>query len=410
MLGLPEVPSNATQVMESSVASQPTLEPLSAVQATAPSLPPVVVAPPRTKTGGVLTAATLSDAPRSKSSGGTIPRAIDAPRRPSRIAVRAQPDEPSTDPTGRVPVAAAEREKFEWTMPRVAGLSVVVAVALVSAWVFWPSSRPKRPARPVAEAEPIAVEEPIVPQTATKPVAVAPIVAAAPSKPTFKLDAKKHVIDPFGAHLEDLELDPAHRYRLHIERDDGRLGTVLARLDEKGGWGVMRKMASHAVLQFGGAKALRMHCEPGSHFSEGQTFPLELLDLATKKKIPVAVNPALHCWDFEMARTMDLGESVKKRIRVPTDSSVKVGDKVPLRVAWVLEALGEKKQWRTGVLTPGESLLAEGRSVRFAILDPYAGDNDGTLDLEILSGDTENAGLVTPSNAAGAQFVPVSPK
>jgi hypothetical protein len=107
---------------------------------------------------------------------------------------------------------------------------------------------------------------------------------------------------------------------------------------------------------------------------------------------------------------MDLGEGIKHRIRVPTDSKVKVGDKVPLRVAYILEALGEKKEWCIGVLQPGESLLAEGRSVRFALLDPYAGDNEGMLDLELLSGDTVGAGLVTPSSASGAQFVPAGNK
>ena len=83
---------------------------------------------------------------------------------------------------------------------------------------------------------------------------------------------------------------------------------------------------------------------------------------------------------------------------------------MPLRIAYILESLSEQKQWRTGILNPGESVLAEGRSVRFAIFDPYAGDNEGTVDLELLSGDTANSGLVTPSSASGAQFVPVGQK
>jgi hypothetical protein len=45
--------------------------------------------------------------------------------------------------------------------------------------------------------------------------------------------------------------------------------------------------------------------------------------------------------------------------------------------------------------------------VRFAILDAYAGDNEGTLELELLGGDTESSGISTSS---GAQFVPVVPK
>ena len=124
----------------------------------------------------------------------------------------------------------------------------------------------------------------------------------------------------------------------------------------------------------------------------------------TKKKTVLPVNPALHCWDFEVARVLDLGEGVKKRVRVPTDSKVVLGEKQSLRVAYVLESLGDKKEWRTGVLAPGQSVLAEGRLARFAILDSYAGDNEGTLELELLPGDTENSGLVTPS-ATGAQFV-----
>lgn len=384
LLGLPEVSPGSTQVMDSAVPSQPTLD-----QVTSPSLAPVMTpptAPPRTRTGGA------------------IPKAAEAPRRQSRIA------HPTTAPTAAVaPVPTSELApvtggpRFEWTMPRVAGLAGSVCLLFIMGWVFWPPAKPTQP-RP-DHPRPLVLDEPVV---APRPRPIAPVVApaaVAPSKPTLRLDAKQHVIDPFGVHLPDLELDPAHKYRLSIERDDSRIGTALARLDEKAGWGVMRKMASHAVLQFGGAKALRLHCEPGSHFHDGQTLPLDLLDLATRKKTPVLVNPALHCWDFEVARVMELGEGVKKRVRVPADSKVILGEKVPVRVAFILESLGEQKEWRTGVLNPGESVLAEGRIARFAILDPYAGDNEGTLDLEILSGDTENAGLVTPSTS-GAEFVP----
>lgn len=386
VMGLPEVQSEPA--LEPVNTTAPVLDQVN----TAPSLAPVVTPtppppPPRTKTGSAV--------PRTKTAGA-IPRA-EAPRRASRVAVP-QASVPTTEP-----LAPVTREPFEWTMPRVAGLAGAVGLAFILLWVFWPANQPAR--RPAPEPEPIALEEPLAkPKPRPTPIAE-PIAVAPPSKPTLKLDSKKHVIDPFGAHLPDVELDPAHKYRLRIERDDSHLGTALARLDEKNGWGVMRKMASHAVLQFGGARALRVHCQPGSHFHDGQTLPLELLDLATKKKSAVLVNPALHCWDFEVTRLMELGEGVKVRVRVPTDSKVTLGEKVPLRVAFVLESLGEKKEWRTGVLTPGESVLAEGRLARFAILDPYLGDNEGTLDLEILSGDTENSGLVTPS-ASGAQFVP----
>lgn len=414
MLGLPEVPANtnSTQEMDQPVAAptQPGLD-----QVTSPSLAPVT-----SRKSAPVTDETLTDSPRSKIpeetmpprrlTGAGIPQAQPAPRKSRAMA--AQPAvEPTTDPTvGRV----AEQTQvtppagFEWTMPRVAGLSAGVAIVFVLTWVFWPSGhKAPRPNKPTIEDTEAVAEAP----TPKKVIPVAPPVAVeAPKKPAFALDSKQNVIDPYAKHLDDLDLDPAHKYQLRIASDDSRLGTALARLDEKAGWGVMRKMASHAALQFGGAKALRMHCEPGSHFTEGQVFPLELTDLATRKSIKVPLNPAIHCWDFEVTRAMDLGEGVKRRIRVPTDSKVKLGENVPLRIAYILEALGEQKQWRTGILNPGESVLAEGRSVRFAILDPYAGDNEGTVDLELLSGDTASSGLVTPSSASGAQFVPVGQK
>jgi hypothetical protein len=409
--------------MDSGVPSQSTLEPLHPVDTspvldqvavpTAPTLPPVMTppsAPPRTKTGGMKAA---TDAPRTKTggmkaAGGVIPRVDNAPKRQSRVA-QATPQD--SVPTGEfAPHTTPGKPKYEWTLPRVAGLAGGIGLIFILTWVFWPSGKPKRHVVEEVPDEP-EVEQPIaVAPKPKQPVAPVAPVAVAPKKPTFALDAKKHVIDPYAAHLPDLELDPAHKYRLRIERDDSRLGTALARLDEKGGWGVMRKMASHAVLQFGGAKALRMHCEPGSHFQDGQTLPLELFDLANKKITPVPVNPATHCWDFEVARMMELGEGVKRRVRVPTDAKLELGEKVTLKVAYILESLGDKKTWRTGVLNPGESVLAEGRLARFAILDPYAGDNEGTLELELLSGDTENSGLVTPSAAAGVEFVVPTPK
>ena len=382
--GLPEVSTSST------LEPLPTM-PMDALdQITSPSLPAVVtvISPPpqpRTKTGGAMK--------------GVVPKADTSPRRQSRVALPKPQGDAVT--AAKLKPLPDKREAFEWTMPRVAGLAGGICLFFILIWVVWPSN--KRKHRPVvAEPAPIAVEPVVVPPPRNV-AAVAPVVA--PKRPTFRLDSKTNAIDPFAAHLEDLELDPAHKYRLRIERDDSRLGVALARLDEKGGWGVMRKMASHAVLQFGGAKALRLHCEPGTHFSEGQTLPLELLDLATKTKRALLVNPAVHCWDFEVARAMDLGEGIKKRVRVPTDSKVELGEKITLRVAYILEPLGEKKEWRTGVLAPGESVLAEGRVARFAILDPYAADNEGTVELEILSGDTENSGLVTPSSATGAQFV-----
>ncbi len=392
-LGLPEVGTNSTQVIDSPVPSEPTPTAPALDQITAPSLPPVRTppsAPPRTKTAGAMR--------------GAVPKDEPTQRRPSRVA-QAQVLPPQEGISGlKKPVL--QKEPFEWTMPKVAGLSGAVGLAFILVWVFWPSGEKR--ARPVVTKPEPVVAAPVVAAPKPKPVQPTAPVVIAPSKPVFKLDVRANVIDPFGVHLPDVELDPAHKYRLRIERDDSKLGTALARLDEKEGWGMMRKMASHAVLQFGGAKALRMHCEPGSTFQEGQTFPLELVDLATKKKRTLSLNPAAHCWDFEVARVMELGEGVKTRVRVPTDAKLELGEKVPLRVAYLLEALGEKKSWRTGVLSPGQSVLAEGRLARFAILDPYAGDNEGALSLELLAGDTENSGLVTPTAAPGAEFVPAA--
>jgi hypothetical protein len=348
---------------------------------------------------------------------GELDAAPAAPRRASRVAVPAQatPTDGDLDaaPTNpRQPRVDAPPPRFEPTPGLVAGVAGAIAALGMAAWLFWPAEPPPRPPPPPT---PLALPEAAPPRP--KPVEPEPAVAAAPppapavpDRPVLSLDARTHVIDPFGLHAPDLPLDTGHKYRLRLERDDAKLGTVLARLDEAQGWGVVRKMASHAALQFGGAKALRLHCEPGRAFTDADTFPLELVDLATKKPIEFQVFPAKHCWDVEVMRTLDLGEGVRHRVRVPTDARLALGEKAPLRVAWVLESADEPRRWRTGILQPGESVIAEGRRARFALLDAYAGDNDGRLDLELLSPDTESTGLVTPASASGAKFVPVTPE
>lgn len=380
---------------------------------TAPSLAPVpsppVAPPPRTRTGGAIPQAA---APARRPS--RVVKTLPADPKPSDLLLQDTEDAPATDPVRKVqteirraPAASsATEEKEPPSMQKVAAIAGGVALLFVLTWLFWPSGAAKpRPAPRVEEPTPV-VEAPPQPKPTPKPV-----VAAEPAKPknpnpVFALDSTQHIVDPYGAHLEDQPLDPSHKYRLAIARDDSRLGTAMARFDEKKGWGAIRKMASHAAIEFGGAKALRLHCQPGTAFSEGQTFPIELSDQATRKKVSLPLDPAKHCWDFEVMREFPLGEGVKKRIRVPTDFTVKLGDNVPVKVVYVLELLGEKKEWRTGALLPGESVLAEGRSIRFGLLDPYAGDNSGSLELEVLSGDTQSSGLVTPTTETGVQFVP----
>lgn len=357
-------------------------------------------------------------APRSVLDQETDPRLGPVPDAPAPRARASKMVSAISDPQVALPTAdllptAAERVppppvETKWTIQRVIAIALGVSLLFILAWVFWPSGSRPQPVRPVVTRETPELEdlEPIAKPGAPKTAPVAaPVVAK--KAPGLPIDVKQNVVDPFAVHLEDIPLDPAHRYRLKLERDDSRLGVALARLDEKDGWGTLRRMASHAALQFGGAKALRMHCDPGSTFADGATFPLELTDLATRKTIPLTLQPARHCWDFEVGKMLELGEGVKKRVRVPTDAKLKLGEGVPLKIAYVVESLGETRTWKTGVLNPGESLLAEGRLVRFALLDPYANDNEGTLELELLAGDTESSGIVTPSTASGAQFVPV---
>lgn len=426
MLGLPQVPGvdQTTQGLPS-VSTDPSLLPVD----TSPSLPPVPVTIPipRTRTGSMRTNETSPDAPRAKDAGAVPRVAEDGKRRPSRVSrVHAEaisnsttqeplrrasrvhtvppptaPSDPAVaEPTANLPPVPEKT----WTPTRIAlavgALAVVAGVGYLSWFSFVEvPQRARRTLTPIKVDEPVAVARP------EKTEALAPIANA---KPGLTLDSRSAVIDPFAMHLEDIALDPAHKYRMLLRFDDSRTGIALARLDEKNGWGVMRRMASHAALQFGGAKALRLHCEPGTSFAEGQTFPLELQDLANKQTTKLALDPAKHCWDFEVMRTLDLGEGVRKRVRVPTDSKVKLGEQTPLKIAYVIEALGEKKQWKAGVLNPGESVLAEGRVARFALIDPYASDNEGTVTLQLLDGDTQSSGLVTPSVDTGAQFVPIN--
>lgn len=439
VVGLPEVSAGGETQVGLDPVDEPVTNPSLQPAATAPALEPVATEPGATLEGPT----TIGAPPPRRASRVAVPAqpAPEAlPRRHSKTAVPV-----SESPTGPVPQLTGEgptrraskvatevatattgplapltgprrasrvaEPRVELGPARVAAIAGAVAVVGVAAWLFWPTDPP--PPRAAPPPIPLALPSPApVRPTPVEPAPVEPPPPPAPTprdRPVLALDARTHVIDPYGLHAPDLPLDAAHKYRLRLERDDGRLGTVLARLDEAEGWGVLRKMASHAALQFGGAKALRLHCEPGRAFTDADTFPLELVDLATKKTLEFQVFPAKHCWDLEVMRSLDLADGVRHRVRVPTDASLKLGDNTPLRVAWLLESGAAPRTWKAGVLAPGESLLAEGQRARFALLDAYAGDNDGRLELELLPPDTESTGLVSPSSASGAKFVPVGP-
>lgn len=456
LLGLPQVPGTSqTQELANPPgadvkppgATDPNLSPDSTTPSLAPvPSPPVTIPPPRTKTGSLRTSDTLNDAPRSRNAG-VVPQVVEPKKRASRAHVvdpdetqqpgRVDPDETQepvrrksrvahpvvienaqtlepaprvADPAVAVPTAELRPvPQRAWTPMHIAlavsaGLVVLIVGALAwsSLTVTPPPPRPS-PVRPIATPDPrLAPADEAPPTTPAEPEA--PLEA--PGTPVLALDSKQHVVDPYAAFLA-VELAPTHKYRLALKRDDSKLGSLLARLEEGEDWGVLRRMASHAALQFGGARALRLHCEPGSGFAEGQTFPVELTDLATRETTPLPVDPTRHCWDFEVMRQMVLGEGVKKRVRVPTASTVKLGQQTPVRVAYVLEALGEPRRWKAGVLKPGESVLAEGRLARFALLDTYSGDNEGSLKLELYDGDVESSGLVTPAAESGVKIVPV---
>jgi hypothetical protein len=447
LVGLPEVPADpaATQIGLDQVPASPSL-----VAPTAPQLPPVaeregttapgvpMPAPPPRRQSRLAVPAALPATDETAALGPvteapTNPRVTEPPpRRPSRIAVAAaeQPTNPRIALPERrpsriaTPAAKAEEappsgpesaadEPFEWTLPRVAAIASGVAVLLVAGWlalpvlfsVEKPSPAVAAPRPRLPEPSPAPRPAPSPPQPA-QPVVAAPVVTAS-DRPSLALDSRTHVVDPFGLHAPDLTLDASHKYRLRLERDDARLGRVLVRLDEGQGWGVVHKLASHAALQFGGAQQLRIHCEPGRDFPETATFPLELVDLATKKRVEFQVFPARHCWDLEVMRTLELGDGIRHRVRVPLEAKLQLGENVPLKVAWITESHDGSRAYRSGVLGPGESVLVEGRRARFALLDPYAGDNEGKLELELHEPDTAADGLADPSKKSGARFVPV---
>lgn len=374
---------------------------------------PAVAAEPRKKTKGETPAVDLAGdtAPRIKrhptkgevrAQGGIVPKpgpdtsTDPAGTEPFRVGV----DE-STDPRQRRVASTTEpggaEPRFELTPVRVATGAGLVAVLAIVAWLVIPAlTRPKHvehePTGPTPP-EPIVLKEPIKKAPPPPKPVEAPPKPPEPTVPTLSLDTHINVIDPYGHWAPEIALDGSHKYSLAIRPHDARLGTVLSRLNEKGAWGVMHLMAEHAPLRFGGASALRLHCEPGSRYADNAAIPLDLEDLARRKKTSVSVTISKDCYDFSNARKLELGET-KYRVRLPAEQKVKLGEKIPLRVAWRVQASTDPVIWRGGVLEAGGDVLVEGVFAQFAVLDPYTADNEGEVKLELLPPDTQSSGLV----------------
>ncbi|MEW6430738.1 MAG: hypothetical protein AB1730_04445 [Myxococcota bacterium] len=313
----------------------------------------------------------------------------------------------------RAPAAKADPPRFEITPGRVALAGLGVSLLGVVIWLVWPLlTRPATPP-PIewVDAAPVQPAPAPAPAPAPRPAAkpVAPPTPAAPGKDELRLDAKTHVIDPRALHAPDVPLEPTHKYRLSLQTDDRKAGTVLARLEEAQGWGVLHAMATHHALQFGGARTLRLHCEPGPLVRADTTISLELVDLARKmQRKTLTLSPATQCFDFEVGRLLELEPGTSRRVQLRSEQKVALGEQVPLRVAYRVPVPGDAEAWRFGVLAPGDDVLVEATGARFAIIDPWLGDNDGEVVLDLLPGDTDSRGLARP-DGSDAKFVPTRP-
>jgi hypothetical protein len=285
-----------------------------------------------------------------------------------------------------------------------------VSLLGVLVWLVWPALT--RPAKPQAvewvDGPPVAAATtPPKPAAAPTKPAVAPTPAA--SADQLRLDAKVHVIDPRALHADDLPLEPTHKYRLSLKAEDPKAGVVLARMEEKAGWGVLHLMASHHALQFGGVRTLRLHCEPGSDVKADTTLVLELEDLARKsQRKTLTISPATQCYDFETAKALDLEPGQSRRVQLRSEQTAVLGEQTKLRIAYRIPISTEPPAWRFGVLAPGDDVLVQGPGARFALLDPWVGDNQGTIVLQLMPGDTDRRGLVKPDSDP-TKFVPNRP-
>lgn len=395
--------TDATQVMDPvSPAVEPVEGPTDAspIPATSTDLP------------WVSTSTDLPPVPSTETSLPNVP--------PAESTVASLPPVPSSDALppatevtaprlARAPAAKSEpKPRFEVTPGLVALAGLGVSVLGVILWLVWPIlTRPAKP-QPVEWVDATPVQPVPAPKPAPRP-APQPVAPPRPAADELHLDAKVHVIDPRALHAPDVSLEPTHKYRLTLKTDDPKAGIVLARLEEADGWGVLHEMATHHALQFGGARALRLHCEPGSLVKADTTITLELEDLARKKqRQTLGISPATQCYDFEVGRALELDPGVSKRVQLRSEQKAVLGEQVPLRVAYRLPLPGDPQAWRFGVLEPGDDVLVEGPGARFAILDPWLGDNEGEVVLQVLPGDTDSRGLVRP-DGADTKFVPNRP-
>jgi hypothetical protein len=400
--------TDSTQLMDPLGASSPELiktDPeRQRVATTDQGLPPV---PP-----------TSTDLPPVEGPTGSLPQVPSASALPAADATASSlpPVEVETATTaprlGRAPAATREpTPRFELTPTRVALAGLGVSLLGVMIWLLWPAlTRPPKP-QPVewVDGPPVpAVAAPVKPSVAP-PSKVPTAATPAPSANELRLDTKTDIIDPRALHAPDLSLEPTHKYRLSLKVDDPKAGVVLARLEEKAGWGVLHVMATHHALQFGGVRTLRLHCEPGTDVKADTTMVLELEDLARKsQRKTLSLSPAKDCYDFETARLLDLEPGQSRRVQLRSEQTAVLGEQTKLRVAYRIPISTEPPAWRFGVLEPGDDVLVQGPGARFAVIDPWVGDNQGSVVLQLLPGDTDRRGLVKPESDA-TKFVPNRP-
>jgi hypothetical protein len=359
---------------------QPTIQGLQAV-ATAEELPPV---------GATIVGLSEVDPIATQETNPTIQKnratSKTKPEHPSKNirSVNAPPKE-----KGGASIEIAEKSPYvpsqpvaQWKIVSLIAGSLIVVGGAAVALLRTPEGLQSNPRKDSLKNQAASDERKL--EQWNKPLVEKP---PEPKKPAHvhELNPAKFWIEAWSSHAADVELNPRKMYSLQLKTVPQGGGKIFARLESPTEWGTMQQLASHHPLKISKTKTLRLHCEPGTKFTESATFDLELKDGSVAT--PLRVLPAQHCMNYENAMRFDLKEGSKYLFTLSETSKAVLGNNQALQVAYRVRSAGEPITWTTGILDVGTTVEVEGALIQAGVFDSLASDNTGVVHLELIPKD-----------------------
>jgi serine/threonine-protein kinase len=299
----------------------------------------------------------------------------------NRQPKRNEASSPDVTAAALQPVTGAPRKAMWFFAIGAVGL-LLVGVAIVAAVMI------NAPAAPIPE--PTAIHQ-LPPQRVQpeKPKAVhvvqEPVAEPSSTTPppngdhrTFKIVADTHVIPRRPARTQWKQLGDEASWRVSLVEPGPLLSAVTLEFEDGAGKQLV-PIASGETLQVKSKRSVGVICEPGARVGPQQTAMLLLS--SNQGPLRLRIDP-MQCADYEQAKRVELDHEKHYTLSVPADASAKLGEGVPVRIAWRTRL--KDGAFSAGALTVGQSITMDGAVfLEVGFFDQTASDNEGAVELNL---------------------------